>query len=232
MVYRWLWSSVLYFGQNLSSALCCSQQNQEQMFRWPLSLTNWKSKYLLLEKMISWLHKTFNGKIPFLENASGIFGFFSPLKVCIFGSCSSAEDKYSFFNLGIGLLEFATWVKLPHWSRTVANECVCLKPFWMERFASKASDTPRIKPFSLSSVRWSLLAWCAADILKHLTSSYEEVTPSSYKHSIIFFSLTNNSSETWSIDTFELVMEVKCCLSAQLPMGLFEISVRLIQGSH
>ena len=73
-----------------------------------ISLTNWKSKYLLLETMIAWLHKTFNGKIPFFENAGGIFGFFSPLKIRIFGSCSSTEDKSSFFNLGIGLLKSAT----------------------------------------------------------------------------------------------------------------------------
>ena len=73
-----------------------------------VSLTNWKSKCLLLETMNSWLHKTFNGKIPFLENAGGIFGFFSPLKICIFGSCSSTVDQSSFFNLGIGLLESAT----------------------------------------------------------------------------------------------------------------------------
>ena len=73
-----------------------------------ISLTNWKSKYLLLETMIAWLHKTFNGKIPFLENAGGIFGFFLPIKMRIFGSCNSTEDKSSFFNLGIGLLESAT----------------------------------------------------------------------------------------------------------------------------
>ena len=73
-----------------------------------ISLTNWKSKYLLLETMIAWVHKTFNGKIPFLESADGIFGFFLHLKISIFGSCSSAEDKSSFLNLGIGLLESAT----------------------------------------------------------------------------------------------------------------------------
>ena len=73
-----------------------------------ISLTNWKSKYLLLETVIAWLHKTFNGKIPFLENAGGIFGFFSPLKISIFGSCSSTEDKSSFFNIGIEVPESAT----------------------------------------------------------------------------------------------------------------------------
>ena len=73
-----------------------------------ISLANGKSNYLLLETMIAWLRKTFNGKISFLENAGGIFDFFSPLKIRIFGSCSPTEDKSSFFNLGIGRLESAT----------------------------------------------------------------------------------------------------------------------------
>ena len=67
-----------------------------------ISLMNWKSRYLLLETMIAWLHKAFSGKIPLLENAGGILDFFSPLKICISSSCSSIESKSSFFNLGIG----------------------------------------------------------------------------------------------------------------------------------
>ena len=73
-----------------------------------ISLMNWKSKYLLLETMIAWLRKTFNGKIPFLENAGGIFGFYLSFKICIFGSCTLTENQSRFFNLGVGLLESAT----------------------------------------------------------------------------------------------------------------------------
>ena len=110
---------------------------------------------------------------------------FPPLKVFISGSLSVTMARSLFFTLRIGPIEFL-WGDLLCLRTTEARECVCFKLFYVERWISKLSDTPWIKPLLLLSVDLSCgLALRATDILNCLTLSYEEDTPYCRRYSMI-----------------------------------------------
>ena len=157
-----------------------------------MSFINWKSQCLLLRTVICWLHRTFSGSTLCLAKVSGMLGFFSPVNVLRVTSVKETLPKSGFLSRGIGSLDVLHGVCVC-WTSMVAREWVYFNPFCVQRFASKLSDTPWIKPRSLFKL-WSflLVVKFAAEILNLLTSSYEQVTPFSWSCWITFLSWKNN----------------------------------------
>lgn len=67
---------------------------------------NTKSTTSLLDTMMAWLHNSFNEGTSRFTKDVGIFGFFSPLKICIFGSWSFTAESSFLASRGIWFFWF------------------------------------------------------------------------------------------------------------------------------
>ena len=94
--------------------------------------------------LTTWLHNILSRSISYLQNDSGIGGFFSPLKYFISVALSSTLFRFFCFNLGIGVFDGS--YLCVGWAMIVAILCVSFNPFWKWICASKLSATIWIRP--------------------------------------------------------------------------------------
>ena len=146
--------------------------------------------------LTTWLHNILSRSISYLQNDSGIGGFFSPLKYFISVSLSSTLFRLFCFNLGIGVFDGS--YLCVGWAMIVAILCVSFNPFWKWICASKLSATIWIRP-SLALTSLSLLSLhAAADTLNLRNSWYVGVIPYSCKCSINFLSLPRTENANYN----------------------------------
>ena len=129
--------------------------------------------------LTTWLHNILSRSISYLQNDSGIGGFFSPLKYFISVALSSTLFRFFCFNLGIGVFDGS--YLCVGWAMIVAILCVSFNPFWKWICASKLSATIWIRP-SLALTSLLLLSLdAAANTLNLRNSWYVDVIPYSCK---------------------------------------------------